>query len=661
MRVGGAALLIVAVGLAAHLNSLPGIFVFDDLGAILNNDTIRGLRPLSRVLDPPDDGLPVTGRPITNLSFALNYAAHGPNPFGFHLVNLGIHLLNSLALFGLVRRTLLMSRLRPRWGAQALPIATAGALLWTVHPLTTTTVAYTSQRAESLASLLILTALYSFVRHVDSPHPRRWLTATAAATWMSIGVKEISYAIPLLVLAYDILLLPPTDDGKRNRHWGWHAILFCSWIPLGWLILGTGNRGGTWAGEAGYSWFEYARIQVLALARYLRLTFWPAPLVFDYGRNIPVPAWPTLLLPGALILALLAATAAACRRWPAAAIAGLVCWTVLAPSSSIVPIADPIFEHRMYLPSAALMVLAAGIVSRGGLRPLTWLTVPVVAVFAVLTYSRHGDYATPLALWQDTVDKRPDNARARGNLGELLVAHGRVDEAIPHFEAAYALTPDISLAPHNLAVALDLAGRTNETIPLYRDALRIQPRNFLARVNLAAALLATGDRDEALKEYAAAVEEVPDFADARAGYGRALAEAGRLDEALPQLRRAAELDPQHPDRQFNLGETLARAGQLDAAASAFRATLALQPDHVPALTNLANTLLLTRRIDEAITTYRRALAVKPEATTHANLGLALLLQRRHAEAKAEFEAALQLDPDHRVARAQLDRLNAATR
>jgi hypothetical protein len=140
----------------AYANSWRGVFIFDDQQSIGDNPTIQHLTALGTVLSPPGDGATVQGRPVLNLSFAVNYAMGGLNVIGYHAVNLAIHLGACLALFGLVRRTV-----------KSDGIAFSVALLWAVHPLQTESVTYIVQRAESLASLFYLLTLYGFVRAVE--------------------------------------------------------------------------------------------------------------------------------------------------------------------------------------------------------------------------------------------------------------------------------------------------------------------------------------------------------------------------------------------------------------------------------------------------------------------------------------------------------------
>jgi len=140
---------ILVAGTAAYLPSFFGAFQYDDLPSILANPTIRHLWPLSGPLSPPSGALTVSGRPVLNFSFALNYWLSGYRPWSYHLVNLAVHLAAALTLFGLLRRT---------WQNSDWAAATA-ATLWAVHPLTTESVTYIVQRAESLMGLFYLLTL----------------------------------------------------------------------------------------------------------------------------------------------------------------------------------------------------------------------------------------------------------------------------------------------------------------------------------------------------------------------------------------------------------------------------------------------------------------------------------------------------------------------
>jgi hypothetical protein len=189
-------LTLAAVG--AYWNSFNVPFLLDDSLAIGDNPSIRHLSRIGDVLSPPATGA-TAARPLLNLTFALDFAGSGLSVHGYHVVNLLIHICAGLALLGIVRRTLLLPGLRPRYGEAALPLAAVAALLWTLHPLQTESVTYISQRAESLMGLFYLLTLYGFIRTVTSQLSDMGGTPMPPATAgkRGTGVPPVSSKCPL--------------------------------------------------------------------------------------------------------------------------------------------------------------------------------------------------------------------------------------------------------------------------------------------------------------------------------------------------------------------------------------------------------------------------------------------------------------------------------
>jgi hypothetical protein len=269
-----AAVLLTAAALAAWANSFRGPFIFDDLPAIVENATIRTLA-LPIALAPPRSGQPAGGRPLVNFSFALNWAIAGADVRGYHVVNLAIHVLAALALFGVARRTMRSRPLAAKFAADATPLAFALAALWMLHPLQTESVTYISQRAESLAGLFLLFTLYAAIRGVDSPTPTRWHVLAVVTCLLGMATKEVMYAAPLLVLLHDRTFFAGTfREALRRRPW-FYAGLAATWLLLGWLVKQAGNRGATAGFGIGITPWHYLLTQCGALVHYVRLVFWP--------------------------------------------------------------------------------------------------------------------------------------------------------------------------------------------------------------------------------------------------------------------------------------------------------------------------------------------------------------------------------------------------
>src|SRR5215469_4475262 len=351
-----AAALLTAAALAAWANSFRGPFVFDDLPAIVENATIRTLAfPIA--LAPPHTGQPANGRPLVNFSFAVNWALAGADVRGYHVLNLAIHALAALALFGVVRRTLQSRPLAAKFAADATPLAFALAALWMLHPLQTESVTYISQRAESLAGLCLLFTLYASIRGADSPTPMRWHALAVVTCLLGMATKEVMYASPLLVLLHDRTFIAGTfREALRRRPW-FYAGLAATWLLLGWLVKQAGNRGATAGFGLGITPWHYLLTQCGAIIHYVRLTVWPTPLVLDYGTvttSSLAQVWPQ----AALLLALFGATLIALAWYPPWGFLGAWFFLLLMPTSSVLPLAtQTVAEHRMYLPLAAIITV----------------------------------------------------------------------------------------------------------------------------------------------------------------------------------------------------------------------------------------------------------------------------------------------------------------
>jgi len=645
---------VLAAGLlAAYARTFSVPLLYDDNSSIAGNPSIQGLWPIWPVLSPPDTS-GVAGRPLLNLSYALNYAVGGTAVPGYHAVNLLIHFLAACTLFALARRTLRRPALAGRFGPFATPLALAISAIWAWHPVQTESVTYLSQRAESLMGLFYLLTLYCFLRGAetdDRTSRRIWFTLSVAACLDGVGTKETIVTAPLVALLYDRTFVSGSFSGAWRRNWRPYLALAATWLPLGLLMLNLRQRGVGF-GE-GAAWWSYGLSQCRAVAGYLLLCLWPHPLVFDYGTYVPArlsETWPWALL----VALLLALTAIAVRRRPLAGFPAAWFFLILAPTSSIVPIVwQPMAENRLYLPLAGVAASAVlGAFALAGRRSLAALAVVALGL-DLASAGRNRAYSSAHAIWSDTVAKRPENPRAHNNLGAVLSDEpGRLGDAIAQFREALRLRPDYADAHGNLGGALlNVPGRLDDAIAELREALRLTPDYADAHSNLGAALLnVPGRLDDAIAEEEEALRLEPDHAGAHLNLGNALSGApGRLNDAVTQYEEALRLNPNSAAARASLARALSRMpGPLNDAVARRAQALRRNPDSAEAFASLGDAVAAEGRTPEAIALYEEALRMKPDfAEAHYLLGNAWMkIQGRANDAIAEFEAALRLKPDH---------------
>lgn len=554
-------MLVAAVALA-YANALRAPFVFDDFAAIVENPTIRDWRDLGAVLSPPPN-TGVTGRPVVNLTLALNHAVGGLEPRGYHLFNIVAHVGVALLLVAVLRRTL---------GSPGLALVVG--LLWAVHPLLTESVVCVVQRNEVLVAFFLLLTLYAFIRAADRAelNPRRWSALAVAACWLGMATKEVMVVAPVLVLLFDRTFVAGSFRAAWQARWRLHLGLASAWLLLAGLMVGSTQRGGTVGFGLGVSAWDYLLMQCRALVLYLKLAVWPYPLILDYGTAVErslAAVWPQ----AALLLALAAATLVALRRAPAWGFLGVAWFALLAPSSSFIPLTtQTIAEHRFYLPLA--LVIVAGVVVVRRLPFPRAATAGGGAVLVLLlgaaTHTRNRTYASELTLWRDTVAKAPANPRAHNNLGLVLFHAGDRAAAEAHYREALRLAPAYSPAYANLGDTLAATARPAEAVAAYETALRLTPEfdtvaAKLARLHhtLGVADLRASRVPESIVHLEAAVALAPGDAELRNNLGTALLGADRWAEARAQFAEAVRLRPDYARPRDNLArlEALERAAQ----------------------------------------------------------------------------------------------------
>ena len=621
------AVVILLAGALAYATSLSGPFLYDDQPAIVKNTQIRTLSPLSVPLTPPRDTA-VAGRPLPNLSLAVNYAMGGLDVRAYHLTNIALHLLVSLLLFGIVRRTLmggskdpLLRPMPPEVALHADALALGCALVWVLHPLNTEVVDYTVQRTESMMALCYLATLYCAIR--ASVHPDRWgwLSAAIAACAAGMASKESMVTAPLMVLIYDrVFLYGSLRDMWRERR-ALYIGLAATWGVLAALMLGQPRTSVGFG--AGVSSWTYFLNQLPIIARYLWLTVWPRPLVVDYG--LPRPLGLTeVIVPGLLVVMLGVVTLLALRRYRMLAFLGIWFFVTLAPTSSVVPIATEVgAERRMYLPLMALAVLGvlAGFrllirVRPHGRVPATALAL-VCLLLATGTVLRTREYQSVRTIAQTNVDRYP-HGRARLALASELVAVNEHTEALRLLDDAIKDYPQARLA---LATEMAASGRLADAVTQSREFIRLLPENSevpTARDLMGRALALQGLYEPAVEQFNLITHARPNDAAPYISIGDARLRQSRVDEAIAAYESALRLRPGDPDVLGQLGLAFGAANRRSDATLAFGGAASARPNDLRLLNLWGRSLAAEGRYADAVVPMRRIVELAPKDSTAAD-------------------------------------------
>jgi tetratricopeptide (TPR) repeat protein len=597
---------VVVVGLLAYSNAFRAGFVFDDPPHVVDAPWV----------DDPESYLPggpayraQPNRAVGGLTFALNRRLLGPGPAGFHAVNVLIHVLNALLVHALV----LLSFRAPRLRTSALApwsrsVAFVAALLFVAHPLQTQAVTYVVQRLASLATAFYLVAIVLYARwrlaglSGRSRGLRRaaGLAGAVLAAVLAMKTKEIAFTLPVVVALYEALLF----EGSWGRRALGLAPLLATMAIIPLALVGIDKPLGETLSDVaeatrvqtGQSRWDYLVTEVAVVARYLRLLAFPA------GQNVDhdFPSYHSLLEPRvALSLGVLAALAAA-AAWPWAARRGPwarcdpdpaarlvsfgIAWffVALLVESSVIPIADEMFEHRVYLPSVGILVAAAtalGLLARriAPSRPAAVtaaLGVALALPLAAATWIRNEVWADEVALWTDAAAKSPGKARPRNNLGVALGRAHREREALAQLEEAVRLDPRYERAFDNLGVVLFALGRQREAEEAHLRAIALAPRDPEPYYNLGCLRLEQGRYAEAAASFEKALAVHPGHARATLNLAASWNGLGRYPDVVRLLSGAGPAVLGRPEARLHLA--LARF-ELGDVAEAEREARALEP------------------------------------------------------------------------------------
>jgi Flp pilus assembly protein TadD len=609
-------ILIAVTGLIAYANTFHVPFAFDDVHQIENNPLIKGIDTF--ILEKKEHFAYNARRYVGYFTFALNYQFGGLEVSGYHIANLSIHLINALLVYWLV----LLTFRTPFFHSEKLAansekdkkenerlksdasslltihysqfIALFSALLFVSHPLQTQAVTYVAQRFTSLASTWYLLSLVLYIKARLSS----WQAGRLASYFFSLVcaglammTKEISFTLPAVGILYEFIFFKPPL--KRKLLLMIPVIL--TFVIIAVIVMGTQRPLGELLSDLSertrvqtdISRVDYFLTQLRVITTYVRLLFLPVNQNVDYDYPIArSPFTPSVFLSFLFLVSLLGAAvylvykAQGARRKAQSAensmpyalgamrLAGFgIFWffITLSVESSFIPIADVIFEHRVYLPSvgAFIGVVALLFVMAGRLREgrkkmermiIIGLTVTVM-IFSLATLARNRVWLDEVRLWEDVVKKSPYKARGYNNLGYVYLGRDMTDQAITHIRTALQFSPRNADARNNLGVAYYRKGWLDAAIEQFRISFALGSSDF-------------------------------ERADSLYNLGIAYAHKGMNADALAVMESASKFSPNSPEIYSDLGVLYMRVGEIDKAVGSYQHALSLAPDYAPAHFNL---------------------------------------------------------------------------
>jgi len=572
---------VVLLAVVVHLPTLENDFVLDDREVVIANPMVRELE-LGRLLVSDYWEPYVRGglyRPLVTISFALQFALAGADPWSYHAVNVLLHGLVAGLVFLLFRCL----------GVQPAA-ATMGAALFAVHAVHVEAVSGIVGRAELLAAAGFLAALLAHARFRDAAgrgeEARAWYAAGLGAFALAVFSKENAIVLPVVIVLHDLAFPEPDIRRWRARlravvargpRYAGYALVAVAYLSARWAVLGREpTQVGTDLANPLIALDPPLRVlNALVVAfRYLGLLLFPRDLVYDYSYATILPRPPD----DPVVWAALAGTAAflallgwSARRHPPLFFAlGFGATTFLPVSNVPVAIGTILGERLLYLPSVGFCLAIALAVSRladtaaRGATGRRWLLAGLagaaVALHAARSIDRIQDWRSDATLFLHDRTVNPRSAKVQNNAGAILRDQGRLEEAAEAFARAHAIKPDYFRPLVTWGHTLVALGRTEEARERYEQAFRLGARDALLLNNLGYLLLEAGHLERGAALIARAVEEEPDSPSFLDSLGWAYFRLGRLEEAHDHVQRSLALDASGPSGERRR-EHLARIEQ----------------------------------------------------------------------------------------------------
>jgi tetratricopeptide (TPR) repeat protein len=653
-------LALLAFGLVAYSNSFTAAFQYDDFLHILRNEALVDLTDLSRIFHYCEE------RFLPYLTLAINYRISKFDPISYHTFNFFIHYFAAIFLYFLfleVWKTPAMQGLELKLSKRAGAFLVAG--IFFLHPLQTESVTYVIQRAESMAGMFYLATLLFYVkaRRAGRRHGVLGYSILAGiAAVCAAFSKETAVTLPVMIVVFELFFFNTSiKDLLRTKLFLFilvpaAVILLLKLKPL----IRTDFFHDPGPGMA-FTRKQYLLTQFSVLLTYLRLFFWPVGQNIDWDYPLATNFFALKTFSSFLfLLTLLVLAFFAHRRLRLLSLSIIAFFITLAPTSSIIPLRDVIFEHRMYLAVAFLAMGCVHAYSCGleGIRKISprryavgifSSIIVLLPLLSGLTYARNEVWLSELSLWADAVKKSPNKARAHNNYGKGIYAlKNRVNEkAKREFETAIQLSPGWAKPYHNKAVFYFQEGDYDQAIALDLEAIKRKSdyKNALYQLGRSYSKLNQWDKARVYLERLTGMSPGSRYVSAYVDLLEVYLKLGLEDNALDVARKMRQLPDGVMPLDYYRGLAFYKLNQMETAKSYFVKQTEQEAKRLSSYLMLGEIYYHEGDYERAEMAFRKAVE-ESEWSVHANYNLAIILEYRGRlhEASEHLEKVLAVDP-----------------
>ncbi len=598
-----------------YSNTLNNSFHFDDLSFILDNPAIRALEKLTELFKY------WPSRFIGFLSFTVNYQIHQFSVFGYHLVNIGLHTLTSFLVFWFVCLTFSAPAMKEKEAYRHRElIGFFAAAIFLTHPVQTEALNYIFQRVTILAGLFYLASLCLYAKAKLSLREggrinKFYYFASLIVAFIGMFTKENIVTLPLMILLYDLYFFQEAKGPKWK-----YALPFLLLLPLVPLTVAIAKPvifsdverllNNPLTSSSHYLWTQFN-----VLATYLRLFLFPGGLNLDYDYPIAQAFWRVSTLAGFSVLLLLIVTGILVfRRYRLMSFGILWFFLTLLPESSIMPITDPIFEHRLYLPLVGCSIFGIYAVyylfRNKKFKIAIVISLAAVSIYSVLTYKRNQVWKNEIVLWSDTINKSPGKVRPYNNRGLAYFDQEEHDKAIADFSRAIELKRDYAEGYNNRGLVYHKKGEYDKAVSDYSEAIIINPECLKAHLNRGQLYSANKEYEKAIFDFKRAIEIAPLDTTAYSYLAYLYITLGKKDKALAFYKKILEIDPNDATAYYNLGVIYADEGNKKQAVELFKKAMEADPRYTPAFDKLVQFYAGGKDKGQLMALYEKAIANK---------------------------------------------------
>jgi tetratricopeptide (TPR) repeat protein len=604
------------MGLLVFYGTLHSPFHYDDAHAIVENPHIKDLSKFQETVGIQN----IFNRSALLFSFAVNQHIGEMEVFGYHLVNILIHILSAILWFFLVKEFLCIEPFKKRSQLTTLPLVCA--IIHLANPLNVQAVTYISSRSSLLATFFYLLAFYIFLKILKPVKKEAYklrspilILSLLLILFLGIASKEIAASFPLIAIVH--LWLATPDEERKSLIPKLVSILFLLLIFLGYRYFDQGSlfslKSDPTSGNTHRLLYLLSQVKVIVGYYLLKLL---APFNLNFEPDIVLYSnwfhWDWFF---SLIILLIAGVVIFRQQSNLIKFGALWFLITLLPTSSFIPLKQLATEHRTYLPGLGFSLILGWIFlniknCQGATKVLFLI---FVLISSTLTLNRSLEFRSEVSLWKDTSQKSPRKALVHNNLATAYMATDQLREAETALMAALAINP-LQIDSHvNLG---HIAGRE---------------KNW----------------EQAIEKFDIGINLGTQKADTFYYSGFARNNLGRFEEAIPYFKKAISMKPFKADYYFDLGNSYKHLKLFDDALHQFRKTLEIDPNHFKAHNNMGTIFWAIGAMDQAKVSFEKVVSIKPDIPAiHNNLAAIYIRRGNHKKAIVHLKKLISLQPEN---------------